>query len=283
MRNILSILVLALLLQSCDYFKKSSKPQAVARVGDDYLYEDDLVNIVPIGTSSNDSLAMVKDFIDRWATQKLLYAAAEINLSESETASFNDLIEQYKIDLFTRAYLEGLVVRKIDTVVTDAQIVDYYNKNKQFFTNSNELVKLRYVNLVKENPKLDEIKSKFTSFTAKDKNVLSDLAIQFKSYAFNDSVWVDINQVFEKIPFVNLDNKSEYIKPGNNFQFADSTTVWLVKVREVLPANSSTPLQFIRPTIKQVIINNRKLELVKTIEEEITNDAIKNRKYEVYK
>ncbi len=111
---------------------------------------------------------------------------------------------------------------------------------------------------------------------------MDELSIQFKSYAFNDSVWVDINQVFEKLPFVNLENKSEYIVKGKSFTHNDSTTVWLVKVKDVLSKGSATPLQFIRPTIKQVILNRRKLELVKNIENEITNDAIKNEKFEIY-
>ncbi len=40
---------------------------------------------------------------------------------------------------------------------------------------------------------------------------LEQQAIKFKSYAFNDSIWVDINQVYEKLPFVNLDNKEKFI------------------------------------------------------------------------
>ena len=160
---------------------------------------------------------------------------------------------------------------------------EYYAKNKQYFKNSSELVKLRYINLVKENPKFAKIKSKFSSFTKKDRKELEQLAVQFKSYAFNDSIWVDINQVYEKIPFINLENKQKYISSGMNFQYPDSTTVWLVKVNNVLPKDSPTPLEFLKPTIKQIIINNRKLDLINTIEKEITNDAIKDNKYEIYK
>jgi hypothetical protein len=271
------------LFTSCDYFKKPEEPQAIARVGDQYLYQEDIQNLVPKGTTKTDSIAIVKAFIDRWATQKLLVNAAELNLSDEKQEAFEQLINQYKTDLFTKAYLEELVIRKIDTTVSEAQIDEYYEKNKQFFKNGSELVKLRYINLVKENPKLDKIKTKFTSFTEKDKKELTDMAIQFKSYAFNDSVWVDINQVYEKLPFINIDNKQQYVADGINYQFPDSTTIWLVKVREVLPKDSPTPLQFIKPTIKQVIINNRKLELIRTIEKEITDDAIKDKKFEVYK
>ncbi|MGV7107865.1 hypothetical protein [Flavobacterium sp. U410] len=276
-------LVLLITLVSCNYFKKPKEPKAVARVGEVFLYEEDIEHLVPKGTSKKDSIAIVRAFIDRWATQKLLLNAAEVNLTESRQEEFSQLIEQYKTDLFTNAYLEDLVVRKIDTVVTDEQIVAFYEKNKQLFKNANELVKLRYINLVKENPKFEKIKTKFISFTKKDQEELNKLSIQFKSYAFNDSVWVDINQIYEKLPFINIDNKEKYITDGINFQYPDSTTVWLVKIKQVMPQDSPTPLQFIKPTIKQVIINNRKLELVKTLEKEITEDAIKNKEYEIYK
>lgn len=283
MKFIFQIVIIAILFQSCDYIKKPKEPEAIARVGDDYLYKEDIATLVPNGTSKNDSIAIVKDFINRWATQKLLYQGAELNLSKEKTETFNELIEQYKVDLFTEAYLEELVIRKIDTVVTEDQIVDFYNKNKQFFKNSNELVKLRYINLVKENPKFEKIKAKFSSFTPKDKTELAELAVQFKSYAFNDSVWVDINQVYEKLPFINADNKTQYISDGINYQYPDSTTMWLVKVKQVLPKDSPTPLQFVKPTIKQVIINKRKLELIQKLQKEITDDAIKDDKYEIYK
>ncbi len=262
MKHWIQIVLLGFLLTSCEYFNVAKEPEAIARVGKSFLYKEDIANLVPRGTSKKDSIAIVKSFIDRWATQKLLFEAAERNITKDKLDEFNTLIEQYKTDLYTKAYLEELVIRQIDTTVTDAQIASYYNQYKQYFKNSSDLVKLRYINLVKENPKFAKIKSKFSSFTKNDKKELEQLAVQFKSYAFNDSIWVDINQVFEKLPFINLENKDKYISGGINFQYPDSTTVWLVKVNSVLPKNSATPLEFLKPTIKQIIINNRKLQLI---------------------
>jgi hypothetical protein len=283
MKIAIQIVFLAFLVVSCDYFKAPKEPKAIARVGNSYLYQYDIVDLVPKGISKKDSIAIVKSFIDRWATQKLLFEASERNISNDKINEFNELINQYKVDLYTKAYLEELVIRQIDTVVSDAQIQDYYNKNKQFFKNSSELVKMRYINLVKENPKFANIKAKFSSFTKKDRKELEQQAVKFKSYAFNDSIWVDINQVYEKLPFVNIENKNRFISSGINFDYPDSTTIWLVKVLKVLPKDSPTPLEFLKPTLKQIIINNRKLELVNTIEKEITNDAINDNKYEIYK
>ncbi len=283
MKFLIQLFLVAMLVSSCDYFKAPKEAKAIARVGKKYLYQEDILDLVPKGTSKNDSIAIVKSFIDRWATQQLLFEASERNLSNEKVASFNELMEQYKVDLYTKAYLEELVIRQVDTVVTEEQIENYYIKNNQYFKNASELVKLRYINLVKENPKFAKIKAKFSSFTKKDRKELEQLAVQFKSYAFNDSIWVDINQVYEKLPFLNIENKNKYISSGINFQYPDSTIIWLVKVNKVLPKDSATPLEFLKPTIKQIILNNRKLELVNTIEKEITNDAINDKKYEIYK
>jgi len=282
MRISFYILILSSLF-SCNYFQKEQADNAVARVGNDFLYRSDIEGLVPAGVSGKDSIEIVKTFIDNWATQKLLSEAASLNLSNAKVQELNDLVAQYKSDLLTNAYLEELVIRQIDTTVTSEEIVNFYNQNKQFFKNPSELVKLRYINLVKENPKFDKIRTKFNSFTPKDRNELQQQAIQFKSYAFNDSIWVDINQVYQKLPFINADNKERFIANGMSYQFPDSTTIWLVKVKEVLPKNSPTPLQFLKPTIKQVILNTRKKELLKKVETEITNDAIKEKKYEIYK
>ena len=279
----IQIVLLTFLVTSCDYFRAPKEPKAIARVGKSYLYLEDIANLVPSGTSKKDSIAIVKSFIDRWATQKLLFEAAEKNIGKDQLNEFNELIDQYKVDAYTKDYIESLVIRQIDTVVTEVQIEAYYAKNKQYFKNSSELVKLRYINLVKENPKFANIKAKFSSFTKKDRKELEQQAVKFKSYAFNDSIWVDINQVYEKLPFVNIENKNKYISSGINFDYPDSTTVWLVKVNKVLPKDSPTPLEFLKPTIKQIIINNRKLELINTLEKEITNDAINDNKYEIYK
>lgn len=282
MRISFYILILSSLF-SCNYFQKEQADNAVARVGNDFLYRSDIEGLVPAGVSGKDSIEIVKTFIDNWATQKLLSEAASLNLSNAKVQELNDLVAQYKSDLLTNAYLEELVIRQIDTTVTSEEIVNFYNQNKQFFKNPSELVKLRYINLVKENPKFDKIRTKFNSFTPKDRNELQQQAIQFKSYAFNDSIWVDINQVYQKLPFINADNKERFIANGMSYQFPDSTTIWLVKVKEVLPKDSPTPLQFLKPTIKQVILNTRKKELLKKVETEITNDAIKEKKYEIYK
>lgn len=276
------LLFICVLTVSCSWFS-SEAPQAIARVGDAYLYNSDIVNLVPKGTSIKDSTVIVNDFINRWASKKLLIEKAELNLSSDKLNTLDELIKQYKADLYTNAYLEQLVNQEVDSIVTTEQINDYYASNKQKFTNSSELIKLRYVNLQTGNPKESKIKDIFFASSSSKRQTLRNSSENFIDYALNDSVWVDVSQVFEKLPFINLDNKSKYIKPGNSFTFKDSLHTWFVKIKDVSAKNEITPLQYLAPTLNKIIINHKKNTLIKEVEQEIKNNAIKNKDYELYK
>lgn len=277
-----AVIGLLLLLASCNYFKPEAKPQAIARVNDSYLFKDEIKDLVPPGTSKEDSIVIVRNFIDRWASQKLMMDAAEINLSTDKQAEYNELIRQYKIDLYTKGYLEELVKTTVDTVITEAELKEYYKQNKENFKTDGTLVKLRYINLPKDHPKFQTIKSKFFDYRKSDKKFWDTYGMQFKSFVLNDSVWVEMNQVYRKLPFITPDNRPQYISAGKAIEKQDSLEVYLVKVTNVLDKNQISPYEYIKPTLEQVILNKRKLELIKKIEKDITDDAIKNEKYEIY-
>lgn len=267
---------------ACSYFKPSTKTTAIARVNSDYLYKEDIANLVPLGVSKEDSIQIVRNFIDRWAAQKLLISAAEVNLNEKKKAAFDTLIQQYKIDLYTKAYLEEVVKRTTDTVVSTNDLKAYYEQNKENFKTNGTLVRLRYINLKKDNPRYETIKSKFFDFRKSDKKFWDTHSLQLNSFALNDSVWVEMGQIYAKLPFINPDNRDQYISPGKTIQMDDGQNRYLVKIANVIDKNQVAPFDYLKPTLKEVIINKRKLELIKNFEKEIRDDAIKDKKYEVY-
>ncbi len=283
MFRVFGLIAFLLLFVSCSYFKPDAKPESIARVNESYLYKDEIKELIPIGTSKEDSIAIVRNYIDRWASQKLLIEAAELNLGDEQKAEFDKLVRQYKVDLYTKAYIEEIVKREVDTSVSDEELKIYYDANKENFKTNGTLVRLRYINLQRDNPKFATIRSKFFDFRSSDKKFWDTYALQFSSFAFNDSVWVEMAQVYQKLPFINPENRDKYIAPGKKIEHSDSLDMYLVKITNVIEKNQISPLQFIKPTLKEVILNKRKLELIKKFEKEITDDAIKNNKYEIYK
>lgn len=278
-----SFFLLLLLVCSCNYFKPQKKPQAVARVGKNYLYKSDIATLVPAGTSKQDSSLLVRDFTDRWASQKLLIEAAEKNLSDVKKTAYNALIKQYKVDLYTSAYIEEVIKNTVDTIVSEPELKKYYNENKENFKTNGSLVRLRFINLSKNNPRFETIKSKFFNYTKSDKNFWKTYALQSKIFAMNDTVWVDMSQVYLKLPFITPDNRDVFIVAGKRIEKEVKNDIYLVKITNVIDKNQISPYDYIKPTLKEVLLNRRKLELIKKFEKDITNDAIKNNDYEIYK
>ena len=274
---------LLLVFASCSFFKPEAKSEAIARVNDQYLYPIDVKGLVPEGTTKKDSVNIVRDFINRWAAQELLFKAAEMNLNKAKKADYDALINQYKIDLYTKAYLEEMVERSVETVISSAELERYSAENNADFTTNSTLVRLRYIHLEKDNPRIGSIQSKFFDYKKKDKKFWATYTMQCKSYALNETVWVAMDQVYEKLPFINSDNLSQYIVGGKKIEYTVGNEVYFVKIAQVIGKNQIGPFEYVKPTLKEVILNNRKIALIKKFEQDIPDDALKDEKYELYK
>lgn len=282
MKRLSLYIIVLLTLVSCDFFKQTDDRVPVARVGENYLFQEDIEELVQEGTPADDSTQIVSSFIQRWATQQLLLAGAERNLPEEKQADFNKLVSQYKNDLYTKAYLEALVKKSIDTSVNQAEALEVYKANQETFKLNEELVKFRYITIPQNAINEAEIKERFRRFDAEDKVYLDSISVQFKSYSLNDSIWVKASQITERISVLNSENKKELLKKSNFVQLKDSLDLYLMQIKDVLSQNDLAPLEYVKPTIQQIVINKRKLELIKQLEKDITKDAIKNKQFEIY-
>ncbi|WP_240338037.1 peptidyl-prolyl cis-trans isomerase [Gelidibacter japonicus] len=281
-KKIVLILVNCSFLVSCQFFKQTDDRTPIARVGESYLYKEDIENLVAEGTSVEDSTLLVNGYITRWATQLLLVDGAKRNLPENIQNEYNKLVNQYRNDLYTKAYVETLVKRNIDTAVSLSEALKVYENNKESFKLNEELVKLRYINISQNALNKEEVEKRFKRFEQDDQQYLDSLGIQFRSYFLNDSIWIRAAQVAQKIPVVNADNKKELLKKSNYIQLKDSLGLYLIQINDVLQQNDYAPLEYVRPTVNQIILNRRKLELIKQFEKDITKDAIKNNQFEIY-
>ncbi|HLV92666.1 MAG TPA: hypothetical protein VKX34_06050 [Aequorivita sp.] len=281
MRQLILLLTISAFFASCEYFTNAPEEVVVARVNDNYLYLSDVEKLISENTSPEDSLLIVNNYITRWATQQLLIDQAKINLTSENLERFDRLVEEYKNDLLTDAYKNVVVGRQMDSVVSKQEFQTYYQKHKENFKLNDVLLKMRYIQLPVNNTNSEEIKEKFTRFNAKDKEALSDQSFVFVSSNLNDSVWIKKDKLLENLPILRGENE-QVLKKSNFVQLKDSLGVYLVKIEDILGLNETAPISYIKPTLKQIILNKRKLELIKKFETDITRDAIENNKFEIY-
>lgn len=282
MKKIIGVIALLATLVSCDYFNRKQEEQPIARVKDKYLYSQEIKSILPFGISSKDSTIIVNAYINRWARQHLLMEGAQRNLTVAQQGEFQELVEQYRNDLFTKAYLDGLVLQSIDTIVSMEEASLFYEANKESFKLNQNLLRLRYINMAQSALNIAEVTERFQRFDSLDRVVLDSISMQFNSVYLNDSVWVNVNEVLNKVPVIQEEQKEQLLKISNILQLKDSINLYLIKVVDVRSQYDYAPLPYVLPTVNEMVLNKRKLELTKEFENDILKDAIRTKEFEIY-
>lgn len=278
-KTIAFFLLVVITLISCQYFVRKTPHLAVARVGKKYLYEEDLDNVMPEKYSQQDSLNIVRTYINNWAIRELMMENAQRNISEEQKADFERLVNEYRTDLYINYYKENLINQSIDTTVTVDEMRLFYEKNKEIFTLNESLVKLRYILLTEKNKNRKKIEEKFKRFNKEDQHQLDSISLQFKSFYFNDSIWVTSESVFKKLPFLEI--KTKYSKMFFTTH-TDSVGLYLVQVKDFLKASEQAPIEYVQPTLKKIILNQRKLKFINKLDSDIINSGIHKNQFEIY-
>ncbi|WP_318310011.1 peptidyl-prolyl cis-trans isomerase [Flagellimonas crocea] len=263
-------------------FNKDEEKEPLARVGDTYLYKEDIASLLNDDMTATDSTIFVTNYINNWASKQLLLSKSKINLSDEKLAEFDRLVSDYRTDLYTRAYIEALVNQSQDTAISKTQLQEFYEREKENFKLNEKLVQLRFVGMSAQFLDRDGVEAKIKNWDASDKRYLDSIAVQFKKIHFNDSIWVSANRVIEEIPPLTRANEETHLKKSQFFELQDSIEVYLGLVTNVLEVNETAPFDYVEPDIKQLILNRRRLNYVKKLETDIIDEAIKKNEFEVY-
>ncbi|MBT8282234.1 MAG: peptidyl-prolyl cis-trans isomerase [Muriicola sp.] len=280
---ILGIPVLFLFLGSCEgLFKSEPENTPLARVGNEYLYREDIESLLNAQLNEQDSASLVTNYINNWAVKQLLFSKAQINLTEEQIASFERLVANYRVDLFTRAYKEALVLRGEDTTVTESQLRQFYENEKQNFILKEKILQLRFVQLPKQFLNKDEVIKRLNQFKEEDQVFLDSIGVQFTKLNFNDSLWIPLTRIIQEIPPLTYENEARYLKKSQFFEMEDSLGVYLGKISDIRDINEIAPLSYIKPTLRQVLLNRRKLDFLNRLETELLDEAVKQKEFEIY-
>ncbi len=276
-------LLIGMCFSSCEgMFSKQDDQEPLARVGEVYLYRSDVAPLLAKGISKEDSVSFVTNHINNWASKQLLLIKAKINLPEDKLSEFDQLVSNYRTDLYTRAYKEALVAQGADSLVNRSQLKEFYNTEKQNFRLKEKVLQLRYVALPKQFLNKSEVIRKLKRFNDGDITYLDSIGVQFNKLHFNDSIWIQAARIIEEIPPLTRKNEERYLKKSQFFEMEDAKGVYLAKITNVLQANDIAPLSYIEPTLKQVLLSRRRLDYIRKLETEIIDEAIKDKDFEVY-
>lgn len=279
MKNFVYIFVLAVLV-SCGPNTKEQEVKIIATVGEKKLTADDYNKFNFIAGSNKDSALVAKRLIERWAQDELFYAEAQKKLLP-EDLNVEAEVEKYRQDLINYKYEVKLIENNLDTAITKQEMLDYYEANKENFILKDNIVKVNYFKIPISSKALDKIKKTLWSLNPKDKEQLKNLCIQYAdNYFINDSTWLLLEDVKKEIP--QLKDLPEYnFYNGRVFQYTDSLNFFYLKINEIKIKNSLSPVNFERNNIKNILINQRKMKLIKQYKQQIFDKAIAENVFKV--
>lgn len=277
-----SFLLLSSLLISCEGITQASQDRLIARADNHYLYWSDIERNLPIFSSKEDSLVKVNNLINEWARQKLIYEKSLINLSEDKISDLNAMVDDYKSNLFKNAYREFILKSSLDSLFIAGSVSDYYEKNRNGFVLKEAIYRIRYIGLPLDNVDRKEITRRFKSFNREDVTYLDSLSFQFSSYFLSDSTWLKESEIRNRLDFINESQQNRFIKSPNYYEVKDSLVLYLLSLVEQLDPGNIAPLLYVEQTIKDLVFNKRKIEFLRSFDNDILQDAIKNKKFEKY-
>lgn len=274
MRKILTYFSILFLLASCGFISSAlHDDEVVAKVGKSTLYLSELEAYIPNGLSPEDSTKMAARYIDTWATEQLYMKVAREQLSEEEMDVSSEL-ENYRRSLIKYRYEQRYINDRLDTLVTDSQIEDYYENHKKDFVLTQPVMKVRFADIMKDSRYKDEML----------KGMLVDSLTSAHALRWFDKSdsWIEAAELAREFGMdyrAMLDLlKNDFIK----YEPKDRGDMLVAYVLDIVYSGYA-PLDYCSGHIRDKIISSRKHELGMNLERDLLEDARERKTLVIYR
>lgn len=186
----------------CSSCRRNADP-VVAQVYQYKLYSSEVQAGMPSGLSQEDSLALVRDFIDNWVKEKLVLHEAERYLSPREK-NFDREMTEYRNSLLMQKYLDKVWLKDTaNNAISDQEIVDFARSLDDRYTVEKEIVRVNYVKMPTRSnllPKVREILFD-ESQRVEQKDVLVAMLGDSIEYLLDDDEWLYLDDLQNEVSF----------------------------------------------------------------------------------
>ena len=280
MIRLFMVLLMAGITLSCAR-KEIIDEKPVVKVFDKYLYPSNLKDIIPVNISPSDSSILVNDYIDKWIRKQLLLRRAELNLTDEEK-NVDKQLENYRTSLLIFKYEQSLIKQKLDTIISLDEIEKYYSDNPANFLLNNNIVKAIFLMVPRDAPDLRDLRRWYRNDTDDNLKKLEAYAFQYaEMYDYFNDDWVDFSEIEKNLP-VRIDNPQNLLKYRKFYEVRDSTYFYFLNIKDYRLLGSVAPLSYVIQDIRTIIMNKRKIQLIKRLESNIYNDALNRGYFTIY-
>lgn len=267
----LALLLLAVLsLASC----QQNRDKVVAQVYNHKLYLSEVESGLPSGLSPEDSVAMVKDYIDSWVKERLILHEAEHALSFREK-NFDKQLEDYRRSLLINAYYDKLVSDTNKFGISDQDVEAFGRDFDGRYTVDKEIVKVNYVKLSENSKLIAPVKTILFNENRRqeEKEQLTLLFGDSVEYMLDDNTWLYLEDVRAEVPF---DLKEGDLK--SHHQYVDKTidgNCYLLVILDYKNQRAASETEEERAAVRMMLMNQRKRQFIENHINELYKKALK--------
>ena len=270
------ILVFLTLTVSC---LNSDDLQIIASVNEKDLMLSEVLKEMP--KSTTDSTLFIERYMNLWIRKQLMIYHAEINLS-SNLINYELQIAEYRSSLLIYAYQQELINQNFDTSIAIDEISDYYNLYKEEFKLVKNIFMGRYIVIDKSAPKSKKLKNWYQSNKSEDILALSDYCHQFaKEYYLADSTWQYFASINNKLPKY-ITEEEDFLENTKGVWFEDQKYSHYIYIKDYQIKGSISPLSLEKEKIRNVLLNKKKIQFLKQLEDDLFQNALALKKIKIY-
>ena len=206
---------------------------------------------------------------------------AEAQLSKEEKNVDKEL-EEYRRTLLKYRYEERYINERLDTLITDAEVRNYYEAHADRFTLDRPVLKARYMVIPADSRSFRTIKELMGSDDAMDAIAADSLAFTAAlRYVDSSDNWLDALLLAREL---GTDEESMMKSLKNKFiEFkGDDGNIRVAYVVDLVRKGEPAPLEYCADRIRDIILSARKHELVSGLERELLIDAQNKDKFVIY-
>lgn len=280
--TVIGLALLGLLIVSCSKKGLGEADQSnspIVTVLDKTLYKSDIEKLTFYGMSSGDSTAVVQAFIKMWINDKLIYDKAKENVPQEKIA---ELVEDYKKSLIVNEYQTQLLQERLSKAVSEKDLYDFFNKNKNKFALSESIIQGLYLKIPKTSPQLENFKKWYKQGTDAAVESIEKNALQNAiGYELFFDKWVALSDVMDNIPSV-PGNSEDFLKKNKELARQDSTFMYLLYIKEYKLKGTEAPYEYIKDDLRNVYNEAKREEFLKELDTDLYNKALENEQIKYY-
>lgn len=258
----------------------SNSDKLLAKVGKKELHLSDIY--FPENMEQSDSLIFLKNNVEKWVMEQLVYAEALENLSEEKKAEIEKQVDKIHSNMLVSAQEEKVIADSLKTNISDEELIEYYNANSNDFKLTENIVKLMYVKLNKKNSDLDGFKKLLkNNSSGKKAELLKKAQNESLNFFLEDNVWLYFNDILKEIP-IKTENQEAFLKENKYFEVSTDSIVYLVVFKDYMLSNSPAPFIMVKDRIESIIFAMKKNNFLSVYRNKLYQEASKNKKIKIY-